>query len=74
MKKEPLRTKHRGKAIEWIKLIIEKNKTIGYFNQNILELFLLMSINWSFNPRFIRGNESGKPVPHNRGGKFQGAV
>ena len=45
MKKEPLLAKHHTEAIQWLQLIIEKNKTINYFNQSILEKFLLMGIN-----------------------------
>jgi len=57
MKKVPLLTKHRIEAIQWIQLIIDKNKTINYFNQSILEQFLLMCINWSLNPqRVLAGN------------------
>jgi glycosyltransferase involved in cell wall biosynthesis len=53
MKRHPLSIRYKGKAEQWSLRILERNKTIGYYNQEILEKFLAFSINCSFKPSVV---------------------
>jgi hypothetical protein len=49
MKRQPIQKQYSDDAAEWIQIILEKNKSIGYFNQNILEKFLFSCMTFSMN-------------------------
>lgn len=55
MKRQPLQQQYADDASKWVRSILEKNISLGYYNQKILEQFLFFCIDSSLRSAFQMG-------------------